>query len=847
MQSIRPSHLFHTLCITPDTLAFNAHGNACFMESQLQLTPGNDDDDDDGGHVYSLGSTLSAALNFVVEPELEAEVGEEMEKLLQQMMEEKPEDRPLLEDLLTLAEARLSPTSPAAVCRKLSSVGRRVLSIESVSTFQGCFFSFIISTNALQLYLRCDPPPPPYPRYQLLSLHRPQMDEKAPGRRVNYNFSLSYFGGLGDPLKDVNECLPLLICSLFPLQWISLRELLTLCGRRLTVDELWALCYTCLSSLQTYTDFPAYLCLDTLHVGCDGEVLFLKPKNIGSRDAFYLAPEYQEHGIVTEKVCVYAVAAILWAAAKFSLSPNQKLAVPRKLKRLLMEMAKRTAIERPTIAAAKKSCRDYLSRRGTNAEAVWNNLISRVHPSRLAPVPGPVPHSFPEAFTSAATHFTPIILTNEWSSEEGGSRHIGVRPPESLLGLDMNLSLVPRPLRGQIAGPESVDGPFIKRLHAPGRPGPRDCGPPSSHFNGGSVLPDGALDRGVPRACSGQTNPGTQDSESIPPEVHPAKLLGGDRSLDGHLADEHEDIGLGMYLLMGIIIIKSARFHRILPNRRSAFFLFFSGGKCIFSLKDFQYPAFASVVKEKFGDLYWEDDLLAVLHCLVSCSPSPLAGSSEAVAMEGGGRESAGGSDKSPSEVEFPSGKGEDEEMSPDRSEEMEDSESLVSERLVSPGSRAEGPPAFSSGPTWASAFFGEECFGPEVIQYAVNLGQHTGSPGLDVKTQELQQQLMIETRNLKKTQNFFQKLIQQERKNKGENKQMLSKLKSQLEELRSKVVFLDCVKKYLEVLTKETLCPKVQQNVEYLHSYSLIFPYVHRSTVKSVAAMLSLLGLVAH
>lgn len=36
-----------------------------------------------------------------------------------------------------------------------------------------------------------------------------------------------------------------------------------------------------------------------------------------------------------------------------------------------------------------------------------------------------------------------------------------------------------------------------------------------------------------------------------------------------------------------------------------------------------------------------------------------------------------------------------------------------------------------------------------------------------------------------------------------GENKQMLSKLKSQLEELRSKVVFLDCVKKYLEVLTK--------------------------------------------
>lgn len=49
------------------------------------------------GHVFSLGSTLSAALSFVIEPELEAELGEEIQKLLEQMQEEKPEDRPLLQ------------------------------------------------------------------------------------------------------------------------------------------------------------------------------------------------------------------------------------------------------------------------------------------------------------------------------------------------------------------------------------------------------------------------------------------------------------------------------------------------------------------------------------------------------------------------------------------------------------------------------------------------------------------------------------------------------------------------------------------------------------------------------
>lgn len=44
----------------------------------------------------------------------------------------------------------------------------------------------------------------------------------------------------------------------------------------------------------------------------------------------------------------------MWATAKFHLSPDQKLAMPRKLKRLLLEMAKKTPIERPSIVMAKK-------------------------------------------------------------------------------------------------------------------------------------------------------------------------------------------------------------------------------------------------------------------------------------------------------------------------------------------------------------------------------------------------------------------------------------------------------------------------------------------------------------
>lgn len=131
---------------------------------------------------------------------------------------------------------------------------------------------------------------------------------------------------------------------------------------------------------------------------------------------------------------------------------------------------------------------------------------------------------------------------------------------------------------------------------------------------------------------------------------------------------------------------------------------------------------------------------LSTVHCILFTGGGASTDSSDTGVMEGGDH-SAGGSDESPSEAEFLLG-GEEgltgahyEQISPDCSEDMEDGDTLVSERILSPGSRAEGP-GLSFSPTWALAFFGEDCFSEEVIQYAVNLGQHTGSTCLDVKTQ---------------------------------------------------------------------------------------------------------------
>ncbi|XP_067409010.1 kinase non-catalytic C-lobe domain-containing protein 1 isoform X1 [Emydura macquarii macquarii] len=143
MKSISHSAIFQTLCITPDTLAFNTNGNVCFME---QLS-----DDPEGAfvppefditgntfeaHTYSLGATLKAAIEYVMEPEIESEFGQDLQTLLEQMQEDNPEDRPDIESIISLCEEKLKFASSSYICRSLSAVGRRVLSIESFGTFQ---------------------------------------------------------------------------------------------------------------------------------------------------------------------------------------------------------------------------------------------------------------------------------------------------------------------------------------------------------------------------------------------------------------------------------------------------------------------------------------------------------------------------------------------------------------------------------------------------------------------------------------------------------------------------------------------------------------------------------------
>ncbi|XP_069836233.1 kinase non-catalytic C-lobe domain-containing protein 1 isoform X2 [Dendropsophus ebraccatus] len=658
MKDISHAAIFQTLCITPDTLAFNTSGNVCFME---QLS-----DDPEGafvppefdltgntieGHIYSLGATLKAAIEFVVDPDSETEFCQDLNSLLDCMQQENPADRPDIESIICLCEEKINCSS-SSVCRSLSSIGRRVLSIESVTAFQDGWESlwkginkkdncikapttekvpnristipenssvsltgFCPSADSVQeeehqngwretdfkLEKPCSSPnsfgqhlkknkrersksssPEKFEGFERvkvedemakLSLKRHRrnkhstmvnnveklaLSQSPPGVGMvtlkswpsipnclspnegnedqdledghknqsslsvpNHTDCLSPLGQskchsqvsyenlvtaleqenqhflstdsnatfqkftLSDPVLDTirlnikqhNKAqetfasMPVYQEDVLSMsrhvnspeldpdcsdrqestavnedqRWVSLKEVLLNYGKPLQEEELWTLCYECLYTLQTYVDYPAILYLESVFLDHCGEVLFVTHQNEEPYDAFCVPPEYDPDGdgAGTEKACVYGIAAILWSAAKFNFPANHKLTLPKKLKRFLLQMAKRDCDERPGLAEALQVCRKYLEQKNLDSKAILSSLISLTdqdvpsgpyheennrHTSgsstgfvpittntKLMAVTGPVPLSdlptnLPAAFTSPATYFKPIVI-----------------------------------------------------------------------------------------------------------------------------------------------------------------------------------------------------------------------------------------------------------------------------------------------------------------------------------------------------------------------------------------------------------------------------------------------------
>ncbi|KAF5914542.1 hypothetical protein HPG69_010814 [Diceros bicornis minor] len=713
-------------------------------------------------HIYSLGATLKVALEYVTEPEPEPRLSHDLEALLGQMQAEDPRDRPDLESIIALCKEKMQFTSSCRLCRSLSAVGRRVLSIESFGAFQDVDESTwrgrlaprsvgpkrqpgdrSADPQALpapeglpQTPARTGPEHPGTPPSKPL-LSAPVKNGDSHGREGLASLILDAQCPLGNLDRSFLESRRLRKVQTFPrllpegpeasslclsltsvknqlpipeflppdprkafpearnglssfkaqpksrlwleqepeLQWegaqgaghggdrgagapspaeesppphpedpreagqdpgipeavegildgagepgsaameqvggfvlvfhvagegfcthtpsagrsldVSLQDLLSKLGRPFREYELWALSHACLSTLRTHTRHPACLCLDSVLVAEDGAVLFGPPPAnggyagspsravlwhrlprlrgeltwglgvslLGAYNSFFLAPEVAEQKLVTEKASVYCVAAVLWTAAKFSVPRDHKLALPRRLKTLLLDMARRSAQERPSAAEAIKTCGTHLLQRGMDSRKILAHLrastcqvhqeeetislqnafsvvelnpstaptpgpgsggtprpglscprapapppccpcghptraasgspalsFMRVGDTRLVAMQGPMPCQpscckgatlLPEAFTSTATHFKPIVL-----APDAGVARVA-------LALSSGLAEEPEERRGQLDG--EGDGKQAPEAHGVATslkatdqpaPGPRPQGAP---------------------------------------------------------------------------------------------------------------------------------------------------------------------------------------------------------------------------------------------------------------------------------------------------------------------------------------------------------------------------------
>ncbi|EGW11417.1 Protein very KIND [Cricetulus griseus] len=945
MRSVAHAAIFQTLCITPDTLAFNTSGNVCFME---QLS-----DDPEGAfvppefdltgntfeaHIYSLGATLKAALEYVAEPELEPRLSPDLEGLLSQMQAEDPRDRPDLESIIALCEEKMQPASSCRLCRSLSAIGRRVLSIESFGAFQDPSKLFLEGKNGLSGFKTQS-------KSRLWPEQEPEVPlDKVSGAGRNPHRSPGALGQLeaSSPSQGPTEYKPLphpvdpgdsdregqiarseegipegsrQLESAATEQSLSLQDLLSKLGRPFREYELWALCLSCLSTLQKYTEHPARLCLDNVLVAEDGTVFFGPPLSNGPYNSLFLAPEVSEEKLGTEKASVYCVAAVLWTAAKFSVPQDHKLALPRRLKTLLLDMARRHASERPSAAEAIKVHPEEETIGLQNAFSVVElkppmepapesspGFLQVNSDTKLVAVPGPVPSltpchkeacELPAAFTSEATHFKPIVLAQDTgvardqfalSSESNekpkdGSSQLDREgmtkqaSQELVEDTDLKVSDQLPPglgLQGTTADPagDSVPHSSTKGCSCPhgpslathqkgtsGTPTSSASSLPPEHRPDGQGPLGATLSSGSTSASQGPRHPckpprgkaAVSPSSPKGPEGHPEKPRPADRKLCPSSVDTSSPPKMtacpSLQEAMRLIQEEFA-FDGYLDNGLEALIM----GEYIYALKDLTFATFCGAISEKFCDLYWDEQLLKNLFKVVNGpaspsestseepgsqpehSPSRCSVSSKRPSLHGLGKEKpattwGSGGPCSPTalsdidsdtlsqgnfEVGFRSQKsikatreqqpGAEVGGQPGPSQEPT---SNASDTVAQLAKSEDSGPAVSPGaadfqncsPGWSSAFYEADCFGADVYNYVKGLERQkaNGHTELEAQSPELEQQLMIEKRNYRKTLKFYQKLLQKEKRNKGsEVRTMLSKLRGQLEEMKSKVMYAE-------------------------------------------------------
>ena len=92
----------------------------------------------------------------------------------------------------------------------------------------------------------------------------------------------------------------------------------------------------------------AYISLTTVRLELSGRVSFCTVPPDHAIESVYLAPELHHQGVVTEKTCLFGIAAMLWNAADYKLPSKEEPALSPELENMLISMTNEDTHIRPT-------------------------------------------------------------------------------------------------------------------------------------------------------------------------------------------------------------------------------------------------------------------------------------------------------------------------------------------------------------------------------------------------------------------------------------------------------------------------------------------------------------------
>ncbi|XP_012936876.1 uncharacterized protein LOC101848743 [Aplysia californica] len=403
--------LFQTLCISPDTVAFDPEGNVCFLDldlepEQLYVAPESSEYGSSSfkSHLFSLGMTLLYATEYNTQSDdPRAALGDVFTDLLTTLTNDDPDLRPSLDTVIEACELSLGEESSQEICLKI--IGYHGTPDDESESKEQSSSSLQQMTDELTAYLQSQSnfvqPKASLSTSPSTAEGTPQQNSIVHSDESSKNDSTPR--NVPDSTKDLNHnCLKnqqqsvsskntknkasrsqgILRDASFDeeesvmenevpgdvttprrarrQQGIMLADVMDSLDHFLDESELWALCRESILCLQRKKKhLPAYISPDTVMVRESGTIGFKAIPEEKPLEVIYMAPELQQKGILNEKTCLYGLGVTVKSAAGGKYSSS--LAVPdgEALDILVQSFLCVNPDKRPDLETAMEMCDEY--------------------------------------------------------------------------------------------------------------------------------------------------------------------------------------------------------------------------------------------------------------------------------------------------------------------------------------------------------------------------------------------------------------------------------------------------------------------------------------------------------